>query len=102
MTDNGGCYRSEAFRLACRDLALKHIRTKPCTPRTNGKAERFIQTALRVGLRKGLAQLRCSRRAELQLWLHRDNWHRPHGGIKHLTPITRFGLAENNLLRVPT
>ena len=47
MTDNGGCYRSDAFRLACRDLGLKHIRTRPYTPRTNGKAERFIQTALR-------------------------------------------------------
>ena len=47
MTDNGSCYRSRAFREACRDLGLKHIRTKPYTPKTNGKAERFIQTALR-------------------------------------------------------
>ena len=47
MTNNGSCYRSKAFRSACRDLGLKHIRTKPYTPRTNGKAERFIQTALR-------------------------------------------------------
>jgi transposase InsO family protein len=47
MTDNGSCYRSVAFRDACVDLALKHIRTKPYTPQTNGKAERFIQTALR-------------------------------------------------------
>ena len=47
MTDNGSCYRSKAFRCACRDLGLKHIRTKPYTPKTNGKAERFIQTALR-------------------------------------------------------
>ena len=47
MTDNGSCYRSKAFRKACRDLGLKHIRTRPYTPRTNGKAERFIQTALR-------------------------------------------------------
>lgn len=47
MTDNGGCYQSFAFRDACRDLGIKHIRTKPYTPRTNGKAERFIQTALR-------------------------------------------------------
>lgn len=48
MTDNGSCYQSFAFRdAACRDLGIKHIRTKPYTPRTNGKAERFIQTALR-------------------------------------------------------
>ena len=47
MTDNGSCYRSFAFREACKRLGLKHIRTKPYTPKTNGKAERFIQTALR-------------------------------------------------------
>ena len=47
MTDNGSCYRSKAFRDACRQLRLRHIRTRPYTPRTNGKAERFIQTALR-------------------------------------------------------
>ena len=47
MTDNGSCYRSRAFAKACRRLKLKHIRTKPYTPRTNGKAERFIQTSLR-------------------------------------------------------
>ena len=47
MTDNGSCYRSSAFAKACRRSRLKHIRTKPYTPRTNGKAERFIQTALR-------------------------------------------------------
>jgi transposase InsO family protein len=47
MTDNGSCYRSKHFRNACRDLGLRHIRTRPYTPKTNGKAERFIQTALR-------------------------------------------------------
>ena len=47
MTDNGSCYRAKDFRDACRDLGLKHIRTRPYTPKTNGKAERFIQTALR-------------------------------------------------------
>ena len=47
MTDNGSCYKAFDFRGACRDLGLKHIRTKPYTPKTNGKAERFIQTALR-------------------------------------------------------
>jgi transposase InsO family protein len=47
MTDNGSCYRSFAFRKACRRLGLKHIRTTPYTPKTNGKAERFVQTCLR-------------------------------------------------------
>ena len=47
MTDNGSCYKAFAFRDACRELGLKHIRTRPYTPKTNGKAERFIQTALR-------------------------------------------------------
>src|SRR5216683_836143 len=47
MTDNGGCYKSFVFRDLCRELGLKHVRTKPYTPKTNGKAERFIQTALR-------------------------------------------------------
>jgi hypothetical protein len=46
MTDNGSCYNAFAFRDACRELGLKHIRTKPYTPQTNGKAERFIKTAL--------------------------------------------------------
>ena len=49
MTDNGSCYRSKAFAKACRDLGLKHIRTRPYTPKTNGKAERFIQTACANG-----------------------------------------------------
>jgi transposase InsO family protein len=47
MTDNGSCYKAFAFRDACQALGIKHIRTKPYTPKTNGKAERFIQTALR-------------------------------------------------------
>lgn len=47
MTDSGGCYKSRAFRAACQALGLEHIRTGPCTPKTNGKAERFIRIALR-------------------------------------------------------
>ena len=54
MTDNGGCYRSRAFAAACAELSVRHIRTKPYTPRTNGKAERFIQTALREWAYAGL------------------------------------------------
>ena len=93
MTDNGSCYRSKAFARVCRDLGLKHLRTKPYTPKTNGKAERFIQTLLREW-----AYARAYN--ELPRWLHRYNWHRPHGGIKSQTPISRLGLTGNNLLRL--
>jgi transposase InsO family protein len=100
MTDNGSCYRSKAFRQACRDLGLKHIRTRPYTPKTNGKAERFIQTALREWA-YAQAYPNSDRRAEeLPVWLHRYNWHRPHGGIKSQTPISRLDLNPDNLLRL--
>jgi transposase InsO family protein len=100
MTDNGSCYKAFAFRDACRNLGLKHIRTKPYTPKTNGKAERFIQTALREWA-YALAYPTSDHRADqLPVWLHRYNWHRPHGGIKSQTPISRLGLAGNNLLRL--
>jgi transposase InsO family protein len=100
MTDNGSCYRSKAFAKACRHLQLKHIRTKPYTPRTNGKAERFIQTALREWA-YARAYLNSKQRAhELPFFMHRYNWHRPHGGIDGKTPISKLGLAGNNLLRL--
>jgi transposase InsO family protein len=100
MTDNGSCYRSFDFRIACRDLALKHIRTKPYTPKTNGKAERFIQTALREWAYAQAYPTSDHRAIELPFWLHRYNWHRPHGGIKSQTPISRLALSEDNLLRL--
>jgi len=100
MTDNGGCYLSFAFRDACRELGLKHIRTKPYTPKTNGKAERFIQTALREWAYAQAYSTSDHRAAQLPLWLHQYNWHRPHGGIKSQIPISRLGLTEDNLLRL--
>jgi transposase InsO family protein len=100
MSDNGSCYRSFDFRDACRDLGLKHIRTKPYTPKTNGKAERFIQTALREWAYAQAYSTSQRRAEELPFWLHRYNWHRPHGGIKSQTPISRLGLSEDNLLRL--
>ena len=99
MTDNGSCYRSFAFRNACRRLGLKHIRTKPYTPKTNGKAERFIQTSLREWAYAQAYNTSRERAAELPRWLHRYNWHRPHGSIGSMPPISRLGLAGNNLLR---
>jgi transposase InsO family protein len=100
MTDNGSCYRSRAFARTCRRLELKHLRTRPYTPRTNGKAERFIQSALREWAYARPYPTSDQRAAELPAWLHRYNWHRPHGGIKSQTPISRLGLAEDNLLRL--
>jgi len=102
MTDNGSCYRARQFRDACRDLGLKHIRTRPYTPKTNGKAERFIQTALREWA-YAQAYPNAQRRAdELPVWLHRYNWHRPHGSLKSKPPISRLALAEDNMLRLHT
>jgi len=100
MTDNGSCYRSKAFARACRKLGLKHVRTKPYTPKTNGKAERFIQTALREWAYAVAYPTSDSRAAQLPVWLHRYNWHRPHGSLKSLTPISRLGWTEDNLLRL--
>jgi len=100
MTDNGSCYRSRTFAKACRRLNLKHIRTKHYTPRTNGKAERFIQTSLREWA-YARAYLNSRQRArELPFFIHRYNWHRPHASIGRVPPTTRLGLTEGNLLRL--
>lgn len=102
MTDNGSCYKAFAFRDACRDLGLRHIRTKPYTPKTNGKAERFIQTALREWAYARPYPHSERRAEELPRWLHHYNWHRPHGGIQARTPISRLALDEDNLLTLHT
>jgi transposase InsO family protein len=101
MTDNGSCYRAFDFRDACHDRGLRHIRTKPDTPKTNGKAERFIQTALREWAcaqayptsQRSAAPRNCPSGCTY-------NWHRPHGGIRLQTPISRLALSEDNLLRL--
>jgi transposase InsO family protein len=100
MTDNGACYKSHAFRDACKRLGLKHIRTKPYTPRTNGKAERFIQSSLREWAYARAYQNSGQRAEQLPYWLHHYNWHRPHAGIKGKTPISRSGLDVNNVMRL--
>ena len=100
MTDNGSCYRAFDFRDACRELGLKHVRTKPYTPKTNGKADRFIQTALREWAYAQAYPSSDRGKQELPVRLHRYNWHRPHGGIKSQTPITRLGLSGDKLLRL--
>ncbi len=77
LADNAPCYYSFAFARACRQLGIRHLRTRPYTPRTNGKAERFIQTALREWAYARIYQNSDHRRAELDPWPHQYNWHRP-------------------------
>jgi transposase InsO family protein len=98
LTDNGPAYRSLAFARACAELGLKHRFTRPYTPRTNGKAERFIQTALREWAYARAYDSSQHRNRDLLPWLHQYNWHRPHGGIGLAAPISRSGLDRNNLL----
>jgi transposase InsO family protein len=102
LTDNGPAYRSRLFAQACRLHGLKHRYTKPYTPRTNGKAERFIQTALREWAYARPYQNSTERTHELPDWLHRYNWHRPHASLGLSPPITRSGLDRNNLLTLHT
>ena len=97
---HGACYKSLAFRETCRELGLRHIRTKPYTPRTNGKAERFIQTALRERAYARAYKTSDERAADLPIWLHMYNWHRPHGSLNSKPPISRLGLNEDNLLKL--
>lgn len=100
MTDNGSCYRSQAFRDACKTLNLGHIRTRPYTPRTNGKAERFIQTSLREWAYARAYPTSDHRKDALEPWLHNYNWHRPHGSLQSMPPISRLPQPMNNLLRL--
>jgi transposase InsO family protein len=99
LTDNGTSYRSYAFADRCKQLGLKHRRTRPYTPRTNGKAERFIQTALREWAYARTYQTSQERENNLQPWIHQYNWHRPHASLGLSPPISRSGLDNNNLLR---
>jgi transposase InsO family protein len=99
MTDNGSCYRAKAFAKACRKLHLKHIFTRPYRPQTNGKAERFIQTALREWAYARAYETSDQRAKDLPIWLHHYNWHRPHGSLEAKPPISRLALPKDDLLR---
>lgn len=102
MTDNGCAYTSKAFAAACRDLQLRHVRTRPYTPRTNGKAERFIQSALREWAYGVTYQSSNQRTKALAAWLHHYNWHRPHTALCGMPPVARLALSQNNLLKLHT
>jgi transposase InsO family protein len=98
LTDNGSCYKAHRFARACQQLGLKHRRTRPYTPRTNGKAERFIQTAIREWAYARTYQNSKERTASLPGWTHQYNWHRPHTSLNQRPPISRAALDDNNLL----
>jgi transposase InsO family protein len=100
LTDNGAGYRSREFARACQDLALRHRYTRPYTPRTNGKAERFIQTALREWAYARAYSRSQQRIGALPRFLHGYNWHRPHASLAAQPPISRLGLTRNNLMRL--
>jgi transposase InsO family protein len=101
MSDNGACYRSTIHAYACRLLGLRHLRTRPYRPRTNGKAERFIRTMLSGWAYGAIYATSRERTAALDGWLWTYNHRRPHGSLSHKPPIAR--LRElNNLPRTYT
>jgi transposase InsO family protein len=102
MTDNGSAFKSRRYAKATRRLRIRHLRTKPYTPKTNGKAERFVQTSLREWAYARAYDISEQRAADLPAWLHRYNWHRPHGSIRAKPPISRLGLTEDNVVRLHT
>jgi transposase InsO family protein len=102
ITDNGPAFRSKVFAKACRRLGLKQRFTRAYRPQTNGKAERFIQSALREWA-YGIPYNHSSQRtAMLERWIHHYNWHRPHQGIQGAAPISRLAQPRNNLLTLHT
>jgi transposase InsO family protein len=98
LTDNGSAFRSKRFATACRRLKLKHKFTRAYRPQTNGKAERFIQSALREWAYGIPYQHSSERTAMLSRWIHHYNWHRPHQGIGGVAPISRLVRSRKNLL----
>jgi transposase InsO family protein len=99
MTDNGSCYRSQRFARTCRALGIRQLFTRRYTPRTNGKAERFIKSALLEWAYARLYRHSEERAHALSAWLHHYNWHRPHTAAQGQPPITRI-VAADNLVRL--
>lgn len=100
LTDNGSAFNAKSFARTCESLELKHSFTRPYRPQTNGKAERFIQSALREWAYGIPYNHSRERTAMLERWIHHYNWHRPHQGIEGLTPISRLARSRNNLLQL--
>ena len=95
MSDNGACYRSVAHAVVCRALGLRHLRTQPYRPRTNGKAERFIRTLLAGWAHGPIYSSSHERTAALDGWLWTYNHRRPHGALSHKPPTTRLDELNN-------
>ena len=95
MTDNGSAYRSTVHALACRLLGIRHLRTRPYRPQTNGKAERFIRTLLGGWAYGAIYRDSHQRTAALDGWLWSYNHRRPHGSLSHKTPIARLNELNN-------
>jgi transposase InsO family protein len=97
LTDNGSAYRSAIHALACRALGLRHLRTRPRRPQTNGKAERFIRTMLAGWAYGAIYGSSAERTAALEGWLWRYNFRRPHGALGRKTPAARLRELNNPL-----
>ena len=97
MTDNGSAFVSEQFKALCESLDIRHVRIRPYTPRTNGKAERFIQTLLREWAYRFSYSSSEERRRWLTPYVHFYNYHREHSALAYNPPISR--LDRNNVLR---
>ena len=98
MTDNGPAYRSAAHALACKAMGIRHLRTRPYRPQTNGKAERFIRTMLGEWAYAAVYGSSPERARALSGWLERYNFHRRHGALDHRPPIQRLReLTGNNV-----
>jgi transposase InsO family protein len=99
MTDNGSAYRATIHALACKTLGIKHLRTRPYRPRTNGKAERFIRTLLGGWAYDAIYANSNERRRALPGWLNFYNHRRPHRSLNRQAPIERLhALNRNNVL----
>ena len=97
ITDNGGAYRSTVHAIACRTLGIRHLRTRPYRPQTNGKAERFIRTMLGGWAYGAIYRNSTERTAALDGWIYTYNHHRRHSAIGRQPPIARLH-ERNNLL----
>jgi transposase InsO family protein len=95
MTDNGSAYRSAIHAFACRALGIRHLRTRPYRPRTNGKVERFIRTLLAGWAYGAIYGSSRERTAALDGWLWTYNHRRPHGALSHKPPIARLTELNN-------
>lgn len=102
LTDNGMSFRSGLFRKACLELGITQKFTRAYRPQTNGKAERFIQSALREWAYGRAYENSEQRRQALPAWTHFYNWHRPHHGINLAPPVSRLSIPRNNLLTLHT